>query len=353
MQVNNNSNVLLSQVHIDQLQSTVEKLATSSELAPLLAGKGVTITDAPMDLEKLVAQLRDESDEAKATSNKDKLASIYGMVIARALENTNLSEANMAVLQKAQPYQNQLRDTNKLINGYEDENGNHVSGLTEKIAGAKKVVEAAQSAVVSAQHAVDAAQLAYDTATQAVTAAQGNVNQLQAQLLDLQNELAAATSEADKSAIQMKITATQGQLTNALATLSDAQKVQSTAAGKLTEATAALTTANSNLATANSAYSDLSSALTAANAQKAELTQQISNTLAELQNDDSLRELLDNLRAAVDELNLNTDIAEAERGKEEEEYLDQNNPVRIIQDAIAHQDLDFLDAVESKRENRI
>ena len=69
----------------DEAKSTAQK-----QVAPLLGGPSVSVTQAPSsDLEKLVAQLKNENDDQKASLAKQRLSSILGVYTTRYGELTS------------------------------------------------------------------------------------------------------------------------------------------------------------------------------------------------------------------------------------------------------------------------
>lgn len=76
------------------------------------------------------------------------------------------------------------------------------------------------------------------------------------------------------------------------------------------------------------------------------------NTGLALINDESLiRELVEALKlTASDVANFMSELDDKERGDDLEKYLESHNPVRIIQDAIAHHDEEILETIDEKRD---
>lgn len=101
----------------------------------------------------------------------------------------------------------------------------------------------------------------------------------------------------------------------------------------------------------NAYITNLESKNTELEGKKKELDGKISKELTLIDDANIIRELAEALRLdAGDVTNLLNDYKEKERGVDEEKFLENHNPVKILQDAIAHHDAEMLEDIESKKD---
>ncbi len=315
MDVNLNTQISIDKLSQANLQSALDKLESKAELSPLLTrSANVTVSSAPMDLEALVAKLSNESVDTQETAAKTKLKSVFTTVLARAIESGNVSENNMALLEQADTYNQQL----SILNG-------QINTLNSQI-------RQYESTVKSDERNVERLQRQVDSLT-------NNVNELQNEVDSLQEQIAAAGEGADTSMLEARLSVAQDKL--------DAEMT------KLNEANDQLTAAREKLTASQAKLNAAKEALDTANAQKANLEQNINDAINGITDENLARELAEAMKlSAADVTNLTQDN-KAERSEEEEKYLDNHSPARIIQDAINNHDRDLLDTIEEKRETKI
>ncbi len=315
MDVNLNTRISIDKTNQTSLQSAIEKSEEKPELSPLLTrSANVTVSTAPMDLEKLVATLTNESADTQEAAAKTKLKSVFTTVLARALESGNISENNMALLEQAENYDKQLNTLNGQINTLNTQ------------------IRQYENTVRSDAKAVDRLEKQVDSLTNNVTALQNEVD-------SLQEQIDAAGPGADTSMLETRLSIAQDKLDTAMTKLNDANEQLTAAREKLASSQATLDNAREALATAND--------------QKADLEENINDAINGITDENLARELAEAMKLSAADVTNVTEDNKAERGEEEEKYLDTHSPVRIIQDAINNHDRELLDTIESKRETKI
>lgn len=126
MNVDLNTNInSLQNTQNAELASALSKLGVAQTAPKKLFGNApsVVLTEAEMDLNKLVDQLNGENSDVKTKAAKIKLSGAYETIIARAKETRDISEANMKHLNNAEeltgqlkPLEQNIEDTQKEIN---------------------------------------------------------------------------------------------------------------------------------------------------------------------------------------------------------------------------------------------
>ncbi|MCQ2397180.1 MAG: hypothetical protein MJ106_05740 [Lentisphaeria bacterium] len=155
MQVDLNTNI--NPVQQSKLAEALSKLG-GEEIAPkkLFGTKpSVTITNAPdMDLTKLVDRLNEESSDVKTNAAKRKMSGFFEIVIARARQMSEISQANMEHLSNAEKLSKQLEEldsdikkNSELVNGKQNEISqleNSIKSLDKQIAAEKDASKRAE-----------------------------------------------------------------------------------------------------------------------------------------------------------------------------------------------------------------
>lgn len=296
-----NPNVSTDAVQQANLLTALNTLEAKTELTPLLSrSANVTVSNAPMDLDALVAKLNDETANSNEATAKKKLSSVLSTVIAYAKANADISESNIAALESAEQYSQELEK------------------LDETIKVQSSQVKQAEQSVKKAQENVDGYQRKVDEA-------QYKVNLLK-------EELETETDPTRAADLQKQ--------------LEIAEKKLAAGKQKLEAAQQTLTAAQTNLQNAKDA-------LATSNAKKTELTTAVDTALDKVQDEGILRKLKEVLKNNVGDVNNLMEEQKAERSEEEEKYLDKHSIVRLFHDAIANHDQEFLDTIDEKRENRI
>ena len=315
MDVNLNTQISIDKVNQANLQSALDKLESKAELSPLLTrSANVTVSAAPLDLEKLVATLSNESADTQEATAKTKLKSVFTTVLARALESGTISETNMALLEQAEDFDKQLSIVNGQINTL------------------NKQIRQYETAVRNDQKSVNKLEAQVNSLTNDVTGLQNEVD-------SLKEQIAAEGSDVDTSILEARLSLAQDRLDAALT--------------KLNEANEQLTVARETLAASQAKLSDAQAALAAANGQKAQLEQNINDAINGITDENLARELADAMKLSAKDVTNLTEDNKAERSEEEEKYLDTHSPARIIQDAINNHDREMLDTIEERRETKI
>ena len=315
MDVNLNTQISIDKLSQANLQSALDKLESKAELSPLLTrSANVTVSSAPMDLDKLVATLSNESVDTQEAAAKTKLKSVFTTVLARAMESGNVSENNMALLEQADSFNQQL----SVING-------QINTLNSQI-------RQYETTVRNDEKAVNRLEKQVNSLTNNVTALQNEVD-------SLQEQIDAAGPGADTSMLETRLSIAQDKLDAELKKLNDANDQLTAARDKLTASQAKLDSTKDALATAND--------------QTANLEYNINDAINGITDENLARELAEAMKLSAADVTNVTEDNKAERSEEEEKYLDTHSPARIIQDAINNHDREMLDTIEEKRETKI
>ena len=184
--------------------------AASSAPAPVLDGPGVRVSVTGTQLDKLVAKVKGESEDARLATAKRRIAIV--LTVLSAL-NVKISESQKTNLAQIEALQAQLDDLAELLSGKEgtlSSDAARVAALEAQIEGLKKAVENAikdgeehrkQVAELKKTRAADDAELkkaeaALAKSEAALAAAQTNLSKAQTSL-----NTAKKAVEADKQAI--------------------------------------------------------------------------------------------------------------------------------------------------------
>lgn len=280
---------------------------TAAQAAPLLAGASVTVTSAATtDLEKLVARLKGESEDTKASLSKMRLASILDSYASRfgalnaeqAQALTDITTNNTAIAQKEQ-------DLKK----------------------AQKELSAAQAQSLVMQTQIESLERAVAQAIEDGKIHRKTVQKLKEQLArDVDNEeLRAQVEEAE-------------------AALANSEKALATAQADLAAAQAAAGANNSNIQVLKGKVETVEGEISALESKNRALAAKLDpSTLTKV-----LSILGENVLDATPERAEST----AERKKAEEKEL-ANNPANLIREAMDKADDALLDTIEKKRENPV
>jgi len=354
MAINNVSSV--NQVQQTQLQNALEALQTSPELSPLLGGKSVTVSQAPLDLDSLVAKLGNELTNKQEDIAKHQMSSVFKTVIARAQQTLEANEQNQTYLNDASTLNQQLAEYEQQISTLNKEikQTNQQIGIYEnRVHQAEITVNTMQGKVDKLQQKVDALQQEADDLLEQMNLVTADINGLEA-------DLALATDPQVQAEIEAQIVAKTDQLTQYHQLLEDVDTRIDAAKEKLgegqqslTEAQNALSEAQTTLDNAKTTLASKKAELQTAIASKDDLTSQITDKLSNLVNLGRLFAEIDKMADDADDVNeVNQDLVK-ERGEDEEKYLDEHDPLRIIQNAVARHDLDILDTIATKREEKV
>ena len=155
-------NVTLDTAKVQSLSSLPESLnAGVSELyvpaSPVLSGENVSVTSASPDLESLLATLRMETNEARLTAARSRLASALTQL-------TGLSEDEQAKVEEMKAAGKDLSEAESVSGAAKKDVEAKAKGLNSK----KSALDDAEKAFGDAQKNVDVAQGAYDSAVSAL-----------------------------------------------------------------------------------------------------------------------------------------------------------------------------------------
>ena len=342
-EVNFNKKISPEVAQQTELSTPLDTQEQKKELPPLLSRTAnLTVSDAPMDLEALVNKLNLETTDAKENSARNTLQSVFATVIAKAEERGMVSTRNMELLAQAQNYSQQLDSTNTAIDT-----------LTTQISQLKEIVNANEKEVSKKQSQIDS--LAKDLEN-----LQTKIQQKNAGITILQMEIDSLTRQIENEVNAQKLTNLkrrladeQKKLETEMEDLNGLQAQKETNLANLAKARADLAAAQANLGAVKATLTDAEGVLGVANAAKAELNQKIQQALAEITDDSIIRDIANALKINVaDVASFLTNVA-AERGVEEENYLEAHSPVLILQNALNEHYQEILDTIAAKRENMV
>jgi len=344
MDANLNTQVSIGQTRQTNLQpQQQDKPETQSELTPLLKrDENLTVSNAPVDLEALVAKLNITTANAKETTAKSMLSSTFTTVIAKALERGMISTRNMELLTQAGNYQKQLDSTDATIDT-----------LTTQVSQLKEIVSANEKDVAKQQAQCDSLEAKQSNLNLQIQQSEAKVQILQMEIDSLTARIEAEVDAQKQTNLKNRLANEQKKLETEKADLNELQNKKETIQANLAKAQAALAAAQANLGAVKTTLTDAEGVLGAAIAAKAELKQKIQQTLADITDDSVIRDIADALKINV------TDVASimmddaAERSEEEEKYLEAHSPVQILQEALTAHYQDILDTIAAKRENLV
>ena len=344
MDANLNTQVLIGQGWQTNLQpQQQDKPETQSELPPLLKkGENLTVSNAPADLEALVAKLNITTADTREATAKTALGSAFTTVIAKALERGMVSTRNMELLTQAGNYQKQLDSTDATIDT-----------LTTQVSQLKTIVSANEKDVAKQQAVCDSLDAKQTSLNSQIQQSEAQVQILQMEIDSLTARIEAEVDAQKQTNLKNRLANEQRKLETAKADLNELQAKKEMNQANLAKAQADLAAAQANLGAVKATLTDAEGVLGAAIAAKAELKQKIQQTLAEITDDSVIRDIADALKINV------TDVASimmddaAGRSEEEEKYLDAHSPVQILQNALNAHYQEILDTIAAKRENLV
>ena len=283
------------------VQTTVQtnpQAASASRNAPgaVLDGPGVRVSVAGSALDKLVAKVKGESEDARLASAKRRIAIVLTVLSALNVKVTESQKSNLAQIEALQ---SQLDELAKLLSGKDGE----LSADAAKVAALEAQIEALKNAVKNAIK-------------------DGEAHRKQVEELK-------KTRAADDAELKRAETA----LANAEAALAAAQT-------NLAKARADLDVAKNDVAADKKEIAGLKS-------QIASLEKKVGDCVAAV-GDSTLAALAAGLRADAPEVDPAARETEADREKEEAKEI-ANNPLRVIRDALDRMDADIRKTIEDNR----
>ena len=187
-------NVTLDTAKVQSLSSLPESLnAGVSELyvpaSPVLSGENVSVTSASHDLESILATLRMETNEARLTAARSRLASALTQL-------TGLSEDEQAKVENMKAAGDELAEAESISGTAKKDVEAKAKGLNSK----KSALDDAEKAFGEAQKKTDAAQSAYDSAVSALEQYRNSgVESDPSELARLESAVSAAKSNLDRA----------------------------------------------------------------------------------------------------------------------------------------------------------
>ena len=187
-------NVTLDTAKVQSLSSLPESLnAGVSELyvpaSPVLSGENVSVTSASPDLESILATLRMETNEARLTAARSRLASALTQL-------TGLSEDEQVKVENMKAAGDELAEAESLSGAAKKEADSKAKKLDSK----KAELNDAEKAFGESEKKVDAAQDAYDSAVSALEQYRNSgVESDPVELARLESAVSAAKSNLDRA----------------------------------------------------------------------------------------------------------------------------------------------------------
>ena len=343
MEINTKTKVSLDAVQQFDVKTSEQETKQQPQLKQLLDSKNnLVITEAPLDLEALVAKLNIMTADTREASAKNTLSSAFATVIAKAAEHGTVSTRNMELLEQAENYSKQLDSTNATIDT-----------LKTQISQLNDIVSANEKDVAKLQAQCDSLGAEQDGLNAQLQQSDAQILILQLEIDRLTAQIEAEVDSQKQTNLKNRLAKEQKKLETEKENRNEIQLKKETNLVNLAKAEANLATAQANLAAVKVTLTDATGVLSAANAAKAELKQKIQQTLADITDDTILRDIADALKIGVADLASFITDDTAERGEEEEKYLDTHSPVQILQDALNDHYQEILDTIESKRETKV
>ena len=307
-----------------------EKTAAQAVLKPLLTRlANLKVTSAPQDLEALLARLGNENANAKETSSKQTLRSVYSTILARLQANAAISAKNLELLRQAETLGNQVGDIQKQI----DERIAQLDALKKQLAGQSATVTELEIKTMMLEKQVELAK------SQQLTPAEKR-------LAELKRKRQAEQDKQQQERLDQEIAAAEKELLVAQASVAQAQ-------GELAAAQGALATARGNLVAMQSQVAAASKDIAKLQANKATLEGKIDACVDQLVDEDGARAFVDVLRSVATATKGVPPEDAPERSEGEEKFLEENSVARILQDSADRRVLELEDTIAAKREEKI
>ena len=336
---------LNTNVHFSTLQQDAQQTAQQdkSKLPPLLArSENLTVSQAAIDLEALLARLSVETADTKEETAKNTLSSAFSVILAKAVESGNASENNMKLL-------NEMKDCRAQLE--------QLDGETTQLAGE---IQQLEMKIASAENAAGQAKLNADQLDKQLASLQNtqkeaasNMEKLQADVDSLNSIIDERADDANKGRLQKELADAESRLAYAQNTLDNTRKDITATQTQLNQAKTTLTDAQKDLAALKAELAEKTQALKASNAKKEEMGQRINDCINSLTDTDLIRTLADALKidaSAVSPANGGLDVEDDE---EKEKKAEAQSPLRIIQDAIAKNSREMLDEIATERKEKV
>ena len=192
-------NVTLDTARVQSLSSLPASLADgatslSVPASPVLSGENVSVASASPDLESILATLRMETNEARLTAAKSRLASALTQL-------TGLSEDEQSKVKEMKAVGEDLAEAESVSNAAKKAADAKAKALDSK----KKVLNDAEKAFGEAQKQTVSAQNAYDSAVSALEQYRNSGIELDSsELARLENAVSSAKSNLDRAKSSQK-----------------------------------------------------------------------------------------------------------------------------------------------------
>lgn len=302
MNVNFNPNVSVKSTTLEALENKLaaQGAGNADKVVPsILQGENVKVTEAFMDLDKILATLKHENANASEDIRRAVMNNSLAKALAMAKNASEVSDKNMEALDKAADLAKQ------------------------KDAADTKI----QNDTVTKKKVDNEITQLKDTLKRQET----KVNTLENEVEGLVGQIAKTTDPARKAILQELLKTKQDELAKANGDVAN------------TKNSIGQKTALSN---------SLAKAISDNKALSTQLGMDIVAALATIKDPDVLLSMAKALKMDVaDLLQYLEDYTEKERGMEEEKHLTENNPFRIIRESIINHKEDLLDEISEKSQN--
>ena len=298
----------ISKVNRNNLESALSNLDLSTvktEMQPLLRGANLTVTQ-PKDLEKLAAQLAAETNDKASVVAKKSVASSFAAVLARVLEMKSVDESNMQVLDEAK----QIGDEIDSLDAQMKEQQREIDSLTDKLHQEEREVNGLKK---------QESQL------------EKTKSDLSKHMAELDKQIATTTDPIKKQQLEAKRAELAGQLEQTETSIASVK--------------AQLQVATANLSATQKSLGDAAQKMAETMSQKDLKKEALKKKLEELKDKELLEAIIDMLKQEKADVSDLIEEKKVKRSDEEEKYLDEHSPVKIIQD--------MLDDISERMEEKI
>lgn len=287
-------------------QAQDSKTAAAKEPAPILGGQSVTVTTAPGDLEKLVAQLKNENNDVKASVAQRRLASVLEAYTSRYGE---LTEQQTQILEEIAA------------------NNGEIAALKAELQALLKDKGAADAQTALMQAKIDLLEQAVARAVEEGKSHRENIAKLKEQIAqDQDNEDLKAELAKEEAMLEISETA----LSKAQTDLAAAQAAAGALSAKIEALAGSIETKQDGIKALEANNAALAAKLD---------PQTITNLLAAFSAQDVPVEAERNVSAAEEE--------------KAEKKADANNPANVLRDAMDKMDEAILWTIDENRDKTV
>ena len=315
-------NPSLSPATTTQADVTLNQPQTGAakQTAPIMGGASLTVTTALSgDLEKLVAQIKSESQNTRLSLVLSSLTSL----------NETLTEVQKTNLAKLDSLDQQLAVLDRKLNGFTESLSTEEANALAMDAKIKSLEKAVERAVQEGKEHNEAVQKAKETRDRD----QAKLDALKS--ADVKDEAAIKAAEANLAASQKALAA--------------AVAVQKGDAAKIAAAEANLATARSQKATIDAKIDTLRKDIADTKSEIASVNSQIGSCMAAI-GEKALANIAAALQSTADSFEPSDDAPSAAEQRKAEKKEEANNPLNIIRDALDRLDQAMEQTVSDNRE---